>query len=134
MSTTATPVAAAAPKVSWLTAIGRAVGSIFSWLKSPKGQAVIAGAEGVVETIDPAATPLINLANSWISKVVTTEQIAAAAGAQSGTGVQKAAAVLTAMSPEIAKYFPTATALEIATANAAIVTFLNAFSTPAPGA
>lgn len=133
MSTTMTPIAAAAPnKVSWLTAIGKKIGSIFSWLVSPKGQAVLGAGEAIVETIAPESAPLIALANSWIDKVVTTEQLAAAAGAQSGTGVQKAAAVMTAMGPQIAQYFPTATATEIANANNAIVAFLQAFSTSAP--
>lgn len=118
--------------MSFLSAIAKPFTSIFSFLESPKGKALISTGEAVLTTIDPALAPVIALANSWFDKVVTTEQIAAAAGAQAGTGVQKAAAVISAMQPEIAKYFPTASAVEIGNANAAIVAFLNAFtSSPA---
>ena len=122
--------------MKFLSSIAKPFVSIFKFLESPRGQAIISAGEGVAISIDPALAPLINLANSWMNKVVATEQIAAAAGAQSGTGTQKAAAVLTAMGPEIAKYFPNATSAEIGNANTAIVAFLNAFSVgePAPAA
>lgn len=125
--------------MSWLSTIGKDIKAVFTWLGSPKGQTVIQTGEAVVEAVDPALTGIINLVQSWITKVIATESLAVAAGVQTGSGTQKAAAVLTAMQPEISKYFPAATAAEIATANTAIVAFLNAFSTapastPAPTA
>ena len=117
--------------MSFLSNIGKAFKSVFEWLGSAKGQTVISTAEGVVVAIDPALAGIVTLANSWIEKVITTESLAAAAGVQAGSGVQKAAAVMSAMQPQIAQYFPAATAAEISNANTAIVAFLNAFSTPA---
>lgn len=115
--------------MSWLSAFGKDIKKVFSFIASPKVQTVIKAGEGVVEDLIPSATAIINLANSWMTKVITTESIAAAAGSQTGSGTQKAAAVLAAMQPEIAQYFPAATTVEIQNANTAIVAFLNAFST-----
>lgn len=120
--------------MSFLSTIGKDFKAVFSWLGSPKGQAVIQTGGAVAEALG-APVAIVNLAESWIEKVITTETIAAAAGAQTGSGTQKAAAVMTAMQPQIAQYFPTATATQIASANTAIVAFLNAFDSPAtPGA
>ena len=118
--------------MSFLSTIGKDFKAIFGWLGSPKGLAVIATVGTVVDVIDPALIGITSLAESWLTKVISTEALAVAAGQQSGTGVQKAAAVLTAMQPEIDKYFPGATGVEIQNANAAIVAFLNAFSTKTP--
>jgi predicted aspartyl protease len=120
--------------MSFLSTIGKDFKAVFGWLTSAKGQAVIQTGEAVAVAIDPGLQGILTLANSWIEKVITTETIAAAASEQNGTGVQKAAAVIAAMQPEISKYFPQATAAEIGVANAAIVAFLNAFNTPAPAA
>lgn len=116
--------------MSFLSTIGKDFKAVFSWLGSPKGQAVIQTA-GTVAVDLGAPAAIVNLAESWIEKVITTETIAAAAGEQTGSGVQKAAAVMTAMQPQIIQYFPAATAAQMATANTAIVAFLNAFETPA---
>lgn len=116
--------------MNFLKAIAKPFTSIFHFLASPKGKAIIATGEAVVEAIDPALTPVINLANSWMDKVLATEQLAVTAATQPGSGPDKAALVMTAMAPEIAKYFPAATAAEIQKANDAIVAFLQAFSVP----
>jgi hypothetical protein len=116
--------------MSFLSTIGKDFKAVFSWLSSAKGQAVIGTGEAVAEAFNPALSGVFTLANSWMTKVIETESLAAAAEAQTGTGVQKAAAVMAAMGPEISKYFPTATAAQIGTANTAIVAFLNAFETP----
>jgi len=117
--------------MSFLSTIGKDIKAVFNWLGSSQGKTVITTGEAVVEAIDPSLTGIITLAQSWITKVISTESLAVAAGVQTGSGTQKAAAVLTAMQPEIAQYFPAATAAEIANANTAIVAFLNSFSTPA---
>lgn len=116
--------------MSFLSTIGKDIKSVFNWIGSSKGKTVIAAAEGVAETFDPALTGIINLANSWITKAITTESLAVAAGQQNGSSTQKAAAVMAAMGPEISQYFPAATATEISNANTAIVNFLNSFNTP----
>ena len=117
--------------MSWLSTVGHKFVSIFSFLESPKGQTIITTGEGVVTAIDPALAPALALANSWIQKIFTTETIAAAASQSSGTGTQKAAVVLSAVAPDIEKYFPTTTAANIQVANTALVTFLNALGEPA---
>lgn len=116
--------------MSFLSAIVKVPKAIFDWLASPKGVAVVTTAGAILTAVDPALGGIVLLAESWIKKVVTTEQLASAAGAQTGTGTQKAAAVIDAMQSEVGKYFPAATADQIQKANAAIVAFLNAFDTP----
>ena len=117
--------------MNFLKAIAKPFVSIFHFLASPKGQALISTGEAIVTVIDPALAPMISLVNSWMDKVLTTEQLAVTAGQATGTGTQKAALVMQAMAPKIAKYFPAANAAEIMNANNAIVAFLQAFSTPA---
>jgi hypothetical protein len=125
------PAKAEEKLMSFLSTIGKDVKAVFNWISSPRGQAIITEGENVVKVIDPALSGIIDLADSWLRKVITTETLATAAGSQSGSGVQKAAAVLTAMQPEISVYFPGATATQLQNANKAIVDFLNAFDHPA---
>lgn len=117
--------------MSFLSTIGKDIKAVFSWLGSPKGQAVIQEAGAVVTAIDPALAGIVTLTESWITKIISTEALAVAAGVQTGSGVTKAAAVLNAIQPEITKYFPSATAVELQNANTALVAFLNALGTPA---
>lgn len=113
--------------MSFLKAIAKVPLAVFHFLASSQGQAVITAGEGVAVTLFPQLQGLVSIINSWTSKIITTETIAEAAGSASGTGTQKAAAVLAAIQPEIAKYFPAMTADKIAEANAHLVAFLNAF-------
>jgi hypothetical protein len=115
----------------WLSTFGKDFKAVFTWLSSSKGQTVIAAGEAIVEGAVPSAAIVINLVNSWMAKIISTETLAAAAASQNGTGAQKAAMVLQAMAPEIGKYFPTANATQIATINTALVTILNTLGAPA---
>lgn len=117
--------------MSFLATIAKDAREVFNWLGSPRGQAVVTTGAALLTAVDPALAGSVTLAESWIVKIVATETIAAAAGAQTGTGPQKAAAVLEAMTPEITKYFPNATVAQMQNANTALVAFLNAFETPA---
>jgi len=127
--------------MSFLSTVGKDFKAVFAWLGSSKGQATITAVEGLGES---AATILgdgvvvqaaINVVNSWLNKIITTETVAAAASQQTGTGAQKAAAVLAAIGPELSQYFPGTTAAEAQTINTALVTVLNtlgAVATVAP--
>lgn len=117
--------------MSFLSTVGKDIKGVFAWLASPKGQVVIKTAEGVVVAVDPALAGIVGVVDSWITKIITTETLAAAAGQQEGSGTTKAAAVLNAIQPEISKYFPTATTDQLTKANSALVDFLNALGTPA---
>lgn len=116
--------------MSFLSTIGKDIKGVFSWLGSSKGQTVIQTAGAVVVAIDPALAGIVSLTESWITKVISTEALAVAAGQQSGSSATKAAAVLNAMQPEITKYFPNSTAAQLQDANTALVAFLNALGTP----
>jgi len=129
--------------VSFLDKIGADAKKVFGWLGSTQGQQTIQAAEGLAEAgaavAAPAAAPEIDaaiaLGNAWMEKAITVETVAAAAGEQSGSGVQKAAAVASAVAPYIAEYEKAAgasalTQEQIAAANNAIVAFLNALSAP----
>jgi hypothetical protein len=126
--------------MSFLATVGKDFKAVFSWLGSSKGQAVVAAGEGVVETVATVAgvgAPVqgaINLINSWLGKIITTETIAAAAGQQTGSGTTKAAAVLASITPELNEYFPGTSAADATIINNALVTILNTLGTPAPAA
>lgn len=116
---------------SVLQKIGADAKSVFSWVGSAKGQAIIGAGEAVIEGVDPALTGLFSLANTYISEAVKTEALAAAAGTQTGSGVQKLAAVTSAVTPQVLAYakaagLPTPTADQISAAANSIVSFLNA--------
>lgn len=117
--------------MSFLSAVAKDFKAVFGWLGSSNGQAVVAAGEGLAEgvaTVAGVGAPVaagINLINSWMKKILTTESIAAAAAQQTGSGTQKAAAVLTAIGPELALYFPGTTAAQAATINTALVLVLN---------
>jgi hypothetical protein len=116
--------------MSFLSAIVKIPGAIFHWLASDKGQAVV----GAVETVAigfGAPAVVIGLINSWLNKILTIEQIAEGAGAQSGTGAQKAAAVIAAITPELLKDFPGLPAENITNINNALVIVLNNLTVPA---
>ncbi len=122
---------------SFLSTIATDAKKVFSWIGSPTGQAVIGAGENLAVAIDPALSGLVPLVNQWITNIVETETVAAAAASQSGTGIQKAAAVLANVTPVVLAYakqagLSTPTATEIANANTALVAFLNALNgTPA---
>lgn len=119
--------------MSFISALGGDIKKVFGWLSSPKGQAVITAGEGVVETVWPAATGIINIINKWVSKAITVEGVAEAAGQSSGTGVQKAAIVIADLTPVIladAKQagLPEPTADTISKVNDQVVAILNLLS------
>jgi hypothetical protein len=129
--------------MSFLSAIGGDIKKVFQWIASPKGQTVIHSVETGIEAAFPAATGAINLLNAWGVEIFKTEAIAAAAAATPGTdtNMQKAAAVLNVLTPQVLAYaqqykLPAPTAATIATINTALVTALNALTgataTPAP--
>lgn len=123
--------------MSFLSTFGNDFKAVFAWIGSTKGQAVITSGEKLAEVIVPGATPVINLANSWMTQILTTQALAAAAEEQPGTGAQKAAAVIAAISPQVVSLFPAINSAQIAAANDSLVAFLNALGTatvPAPAA
>lgn len=113
--------------MSFLSTIGKDIKSVFSWLGSTKGQTVVAEAGAVIVGIEPGLAGIVTIAEQWITKAISTEALAVAAAQQDGSGTQKAAAVMSAMEPIVAQYFPSATQAQMATANTAMVAFLNAF-------
>lgn len=121
--------------MSFLTKLGADVKKVFEWLGSTKGQAVIAAGEGVVESVYPPATGIINLANTWLTEIIKSEALAAGAAQQTGTGVQKAAIAIDAVTPQAITFaaahgLPAPAAAELSKANDALVAFLNAFGAP----
>jgi len=112
--------------VSFLEAVGR------DFKKYVLPIAETAG-EVAISAFAPALGPLFN---ATVSAVSTAEAAAAAAGKQSGTGVQKLAAVVQLMGPLIAQGLTDAgmqndTAAVEAYINS-IVTILNSIPAPAP--
>jgi hypothetical protein len=117
--------------MSWLSTLGNDVKKVFTWLGSPKGQAVVGTAEGVVEAVDPALDGVISIANNWLREIYTAQALATAAAAGGTGGAQKSALVLNALTPQILAFaetqkLPIPTAIDIQNANNALVAFLNA--------
>lgn len=113
--------------MSFLSTIGKDVKAVFNWLGSPTGKDVVADAGTVAVAIDPALAGIVGLAESWITKAITLQALGTAAGETAGSDEQKAAAVMTAMGPQVIALFPTATQAQLSNANNAIVAFLDAF-------
>lgn len=125
---------------SILQKIGVGIKDVFAFLGSAKGQAIITAGEGIIETVQPGAKGLVDLANNWLAEIVKSEALAAAAGEQTGSGAQKAAMVMAAMAPQAIAFAKAngavsePTAAHLAAANTALVAFANAFSVDAPTA
>lgn len=134
---------------SFLSAVGHDAAKVFTFLGSTQGQATIAGVEADANVVATAVNPALGVAlpaietlfNNGLKQVLSVETVAAAAGQESGTGAQKAAAVATAVAPNVAALLqslgvaaPTSAQVQtIATAlSTGIVTVLN--SIPAPAA
>lgn len=129
--------------MSFLATVGKDFKAVFAWLGSSGGQAVVAGVEGTavaVATAVGAGAPVtagIALLNNWINEAIKVESLSAAAAAQSGSGTQKAAAVLSTMVPELTSYLQaqgitSANVSSQATAiNTAVVNLLNTLTSPA---
>jgi hypothetical protein len=122
--------------LSGLKVFGTDVEKAFAWFGSPKGQAVVAAGESTVEALIPASVPIVNLFNVWAAKAYNIESLAVAAGKATGSGPDKAVAVLTAVTPDVLQYaqesgLSARTAAQIQTANSALVTFINAMTAPA---
>lgn len=134
---------------SFLSAVGHDFVSVFHYLGSPSGQAIVTGAEAVVNATVGAVNPAIlagltgveTLINNGLKQALNMEAAAAAVGAQSGTGPQKSAAVIASLAPQVGIFLqsvgvsnPTSTQVEtLSTALAnGLVTILN--SIPAPTA
>jgi hypothetical protein len=111
--------------MSFLSAIGKLPKEIFGFLASNKGKAVVAGVETLAEDVSPTITPIINLVNSWMGKIMTVEALAESAGQASGSGTQKAAVVIGAIAPELESDFPTLSAGGQKTINDALTLILN---------
>jgi hypothetical protein len=114
---------------------GTDIEKAFSWFGSTKGQAVVAGGEATVEAIVPASTPIVDLFNEWAAKAYNVEALAVAAGQATGTGEEKAALVSQAIAPVVLQYaqsagLPARTAAQIAAANTAAISFINAMTQP----
>jgi hypothetical protein len=117
--------------MSLLSKLGGAVKDVFKWLGSPTGQAIIGAGESLAEAVDPGLSGIIGVANNWLAEIIKTEALASAASQQAGTGTQKAAITLAAVTPGVLTFakqqgLPTPTAAKILTANNALVAFLNA--------
>jgi hypothetical protein len=122
---------------TFLSTLGADAKKVFSWIGSSKGQSVITAGEAVAEAVadgvDPGLAALNPLIASWTQEVFKVESLSASAGAQSGTGVQKAAAVTSTLTPAVVAFaqqngLAAPTAAEINAATTALVTFLNAFA------
>ncbi|WP_348269739.1 hypothetical protein P8936_16450 [Edaphobacter paludis] len=123
---------------SVLDKIGSGFKDVFDFLGSAKGQAIIRTGEGVVEAVEPGTKGIIDLANNWMTEIVKSQALAAAAQAGQGSGPQKAAMVLSSVAPQAIAFaqangLPAPTASQLALANTALVAFANAFTeSPAP--
>jgi hypothetical protein len=128
--------------MSFLGTIGKDFKAVFAFLGSAKGQQVVSGVEGLAvagATAFGAGAPVaaaLSLINTWGTEIIKTEALAAAAGSQTGSGAQKAAAVLAAIDPAIqfaaANGLPAPSAANATIINNALVVALNALGATVP--
>lgn len=93
---------------SFLSAVGHDFIAVFKWLGSAQGQQTIASGEAIATTVVTAVNPGVGAAlagieaivNAALKQVLSMEASAAAVAAQSGTGAQKAAAVIATLTPQ----------------------------------
>lgn len=131
--------------------IGHAFKTVFSLITSPRGQKTIAAVEGAADIVVGAAAPgalpalmgIQGLFNAGLTQAVQVETVAVAAGQSQGTGLQKAAAVTTALTPQISDFLksigvsaPTAAQIQnignaVSTAAVGIMNAIPAPATPA---
>lgn len=133
---------------SFLSSFGKDFKAVFAWLGSKQGQTTIetveTSATAVVTAINPAAGLAMSgieaLINAAMQQIVSTEAIAAAAEQQNGTGVQKSAAVVAAVAPQVSSVLqslgvksPTATQVQSISqvVSDSLVSIVNAFPPPA---
>lgn len=119
-----------------LKVFGTDIVKVFSWFGSTKGQAVVAAGESVIEAVDPGLAPIVSIFNTWAQKAYNVESLAVAASQATGTGADKAALVISAVSPQVLQYaqqegLSQRTAAQITAANNAVVAFINAMTQPA---
>lgn len=123
--------------LSGLKVFGTDIGKAFSWFGSPTGKVATTIGENILEEVVPVSTPIVNLFNAWSAKAYNVEALAVAAGKQTGTGVEKAAIVTEAILPDLLNYansagVSTRTTSQIAAANTALISFINAMTEVTP--
>lgn len=119
--------------LSGLKVFGTDIEKAFAWFGSPKGQAVVATGEAAAEIIAPASAPIVNLFNAWSARAYNIESLAVAASQAKGTGPNKAAAVMSAIAPDLLQYarqggLSPRTEAQIQAANTAVIAFINAMT------
>lgn len=117
---------------SALQLIGKDTKGVWKWVTSQQGQKVIAVGESIVEAFVPASVGMINLINKYAIEAIKTENLAANAGEQDGSGEQKAGAVISTLTPEVLQFcaangYSVPDAARIEKGNDLIVEFLNLF-------
>lgn len=108
---------------SILSSIGKGLEKIFKI-----GTEVATAAEPLVDVLYPGISPLFT---SVVSEVVKAESLAITAGAQTGTGAQKLASVVSAVQSQFQSFaktnnLPVPDQAQVSAAVSGLVTFLNA--------
>jgi hypothetical protein len=122
--------------LSGLKVFGTDIEKAFAWFGSPKGKVVVAAGETLLEDVVPASAPIVDIFNTWAQKAYTVEALAVAASQSTGTGTDKAALLLSTITPHVLEYVKEAgvsarTAVQIQTANDAAIAFIKAMTEPA---
>lgn len=119
--------------------IAKAPLTVLKWLASSQGQALTGVVETGVETVFPLATSAINIFNKYVTEAIKVQALSLGA-APGSVSIQKAAAVVNSIGPEIVSFaqangMAAPTAAELLTLNNLAVQFLNTLrpaGTPAP--
>ena len=121
------------PRKSFIKKLGSDFKAVFAFLGKPKVQAtIVAGealGEAVVDTINPGLAFLNPIINNWTAEIFKAEALAAAAGQADGTGTQKAAMVINAVTPQVVQFaeankLPVPTGDKLLQANTLLFNFL----------
>jgi hypothetical protein len=129
-----------------LDTIGNDAKKVFAFLGSSAGQKDIAVVEGATDTAVDAVDPVLaiplqsvqTLINNWMAEIFKVQALAAAAGTPSGSGATQAAAVLSAVTPQVTSFLQSqglstaAVTTETNTINTALVIVFNTLGSAGP--
>jgi hypothetical protein len=118
-----------APRKSFIKAFAADFKKVFSFLGNRKVQLAIVAGEKLAEQAVPALALLSPLIDSWTTEIFKVQAISAAASQPDGNGLQKSAAVISTLTPQIVQFaeankLPTPTGDKLLQANTALYNFL----------
>lgn len=126
---TPAPAPAPAPRKSFIKVFASDFKKVFSFLGNRKVQLAIVAGEKVAEEAVPVLGGLSPLIDNWTAEIFKVQALATAAATPDGNGLQKSAAVINTLTPQIVQFaeankLPIPTGDKLIQANTQLYNFL----------